>query len=208
MSKLLIFEIFLTIFCSIACTQDKKDIFDDKSFYDFKSKNDYDNYISCLRIKGNSSCSDLFDTLENRLLRSPSMSFSDGTRSKLTSFTSDITEILRNKQYKKFLAVSIFLDDKEYISRKLLDTMLEYSLRLDSTNIIANFELAKLRYKENYIGLSHFLIDNLNRFYPDNTEIKRLKNQLDQQFGVNSYDKSMNYNEYLNLNPHYIDPNE
>lgn len=203
MNKLLLRMSFILIFIS-GCAKDKKDIFNDCKFYALNFNSDKQNYIACIRANDITDCEDRFRNLEMELLADPLMTHYDGTRAKLTSFTSYLINYLKKEEYEEFLAAAIFLEAKDYTSKKFFDDMLEVSLGLDSTNLIANYELAKLRYNEDYIGLSHFLIDRLNDYYPSNIEISRLKKAMEDQFGKNTYDKKMNYKEYLDLNPHYI----
>lgn len=192
-----------------SCSQESQQIFTDDKFYSWNNyaKEEY-KLIACIRQSINNDCDTFFIILEKELNISKYIKRGDGTIRKLTGLTGEIAKYISEDDFDYFLTIAVFLDAKDYSSRKLFDTMLEYCLLNDSTNLIANYELAKLRYKEDYIGLAHFLIDHMHEFYPENSEVSRLKKEIEKQFGDSTYNKALTYKQYLDLNPIYVRPNE
>jgi hypothetical protein len=105
----------------------------------------------------------------------------------------------------KFLALAIYTYANNCVTKELYDYMLEICIRKDSTNLIAHYELAKLRHDASYVGLGAFLIDRMIQFYPGQQEIGRLKKAFQSSYGDNLYDKDLSFETYMNFNPHYIE---
>jgi hypothetical protein len=183
------------------------EMFNNRLFY--TSIDDYDNFTSfckCVKIKNSNSCLDNYSDFKKIDYIKYIEEYGDDDIGKLSVLTEDIVKYIESEKNKDFLALSIYLYENDFITLKLYDDMLEIFMEKDTTNMIANYELAKLRYSGGYLGLSHFLIDNLVELYPENLEVKRIKSTLENTYGTQTYDKSMNFEEYLDLNPHYIEP--
>ncbi len=179
--------------------------FDDYAFYNKLKGDDKPlTFIKCLKMKKDVSCDSMYS--EFYLLGyEDDLVFHDGTQDKLTVMTKPmIVNYLAKNKYDEYLALIVFLDVKDFSTVKFYDNMLEITLKHDSSNIITNYELAKIRYEEGYLGLSHFLIDRMHQVYPSNEEIKRIKQELEKEYGDTTYNKALNYTRYLEFNPHYV----
>jgi Tfp pilus assembly protein PilF len=82
-----------------------------------------------------------------------------------------------------------------------LDDLLKENLRMDTTNLLVSYELAKLRCDEWYLGLGHFLLDKMDQLHPGNQEILRLRKKIERKFGKDTYNQHMDFKKYLSLNP-------
>ena len=98
-----------------------------------------------------------------------------------------------------------FFFENNHVTSKLYDDMLKIYMEKDTTHLVVNYELAKLIYIEGYLGLSHYLIDNLHVLYPENLDVKKIKRDIEGEYGDQTYDKSMKFKEYLELNSYYIE---
>jgi hypothetical protein len=180
-------------------------LFDDQAFYSRIETDRVYNFVRCIKILKNRNCtSEYFPDFSNLGIEDY-LIIDRGDTSKLTAIPFGIISFAENDLKSDFLASTIYLKFKNLSTKKLFDDMLKVSIKMDSVSLIGQYELAKLRYNESYIGLSAFLIDRLNHFYPNNSEVYRIQQKIKELYGDSTYDKNMNLEEYLSLNPHFIE---
>ena len=202
MNYTLLFCKLITILIGALSCKIGDGVFNDRSFYmSIDGTDSFTSLHKCMKLKNSDSCLDNYRHFENiDYLKYVEEHGND--IGKLPVLTDDIIYYIENEDIKEFLLLATFLYDNNHVTSKLYDDMLNIYMEKDTTNLVANYELAKLRYMEGYLGLSHFLIDNLHALYPENVEVKRIK----EEYGDQTYDKSMDFKEYLDLNPYYIEP--
>lgn len=81
------------------------------------------------------------------------------------------------------LALTVFLRAKYNTRKDLYDKMLRGSLRLDSTNKSVLYLLAKLRYENNMINDSYYIINHLYNIDENSTEINVLYTSFKNKYG-------------------------
>lgn len=200
--KTLIFILLVAILFKCNGQKEPKRIYNDAKFYtSINIDNNYYEYIFCLKFGIHDSCEYLIP--EFIQLYMPEDSSFQGDTVKINNI-GNLDEIYSSYPTKKFLAFSIYLNQKKFITKRLYDQMLALCLYADSTDIIANYELSKLRYTGGYVGQADFLIDNLSRYLPESVEIKRLKSDYKKQFGNNTYDQDMTYDDFFRFDTQYL----
>ena len=200
-----IFGLISLLFYPFGCSNHDSDLFDDQAFYSRIETDRVCNFVRCIKILKSRNCTTEYFPNFLNLGIEDYLNIDRGDTSKLTAIPFEIISFAKNDLKSDFLAATIYLNFKNLSTKKLFDDMLEVSIKMDSVSLIGQYELAKLRYNESYIGLSAFLIDRLNRFYPNNSEVYRIQQKIKELYGDSTYNKNMNLEEYLSLNPHFIE---
>ena len=199
------FVYVIVSFFNLLCCAQHRVQFNDSLFYAGLAKNEVTVFVSCLKFEDIDRCID-GPWLEFRNMGYEKyLTTTKGDSVKLTVMTKKMASYVENRSNDKFLALSVFLYEKGHATKKLYDDMLKVCIQLDSTNVIAHYELAKLRFNGGYIGLSFFLIDKISQKYSMNREIVNLRNSFVNEYGDDIYNKALDYDSYLKLNPHYIE---
>jgi hypothetical protein len=195
--------IFLIIANTIVgYSQDAHIWFSDRAFYEKLQDDSVKKFALCMKFGKASDCEKMYPALKDLHL-SDYLIATDGDSVKMTAMTESMISFYQ-RSINDFLALTIYLKQKHYASKKLFDEMLEICLQGDSSKVIAQYELAKLRFNEGYVGLSAFLIDKIND-ETHNEETIRLSKAIQKKYGDQVYDKKISYKEYLSFNPPYIE---
>lgn len=160
------------------------------------------NYLICLEEQDNCpTYYPVIDSLNYEYLTKTA----DGYDKKLTIGSREIVNLALNGRYEDLIATIYYLRAENDISKKLQNDLLLYVVKNDSSNSVAHYELAKLRYNEGYVGLSAYLIDRYLNHNPDDDIFIKIKEELQKEHGLDTYDKSITFEEYLEFNLHYIE---
>ncbi|MDH5381455.1 MAG: hypothetical protein OEW75_11415 [Cyclobacteriaceae bacterium] len=89
--------------------------------------------------------------------------------------------------------------DSGYLYKRTYDDILLLELQKDPNNIIANYELIKLRFQGGYIGLAKFQLDRMVRIYPENKEFIRIQKEIEDEFGNELYDETLTWDEMMEM---------
>lgn len=204
MNKYFFILILSIVFCKQVTAQEPEPIFNDISFYNSIDENNLVKFIKCINSSSADSCNNYFQFLDS-LDYHEYLRTADGRRIKLTVITEKMASYADPGKQDQFLAMILYLEDQKHITKKLKDDLLEFIIDRDQSEVIAMYEIAKLRYNEGYIGLAHFLIHKLIGILPENNELHRLDNLIKKHYGNETYDASLTFEESIELNPHYIE---
>lgn len=200
------YSLFVIVsFFNVVCCSQHRIEFNDSLLYASIEENEITEFVSCLKLRDNEQCIEGSWREFKDLRYEKYLTTTVGDSVRLTAMTERIASYFQNGSYDKFLALTVFLYESKHASKKLYDDMLELCIEVDSTNLIAHYELAKLRFDEGYVGLSFFLIDKMSEIYPLNREISNLRSSFINNYGDDLYNKALDYPSYLKVNPPYIE---